>query len=124
MIQALPQLRDTTDTTTFDRSFTALPNTISIGFCGINTCDVWPHLLPHVACSAGAACHSQAVDTKAVNVMHMSSVLQAMGVSTRYGFGTFRVSFGRYTTVDDARHVARHMVQSVLKAMELPSIIG
>ena len=67
-----------------------LPNTLSIGFRGINATDLLTKLEDSVAASAGAACHSDQVT--------VSGVLQAMGVPFEYARGTLRFSVGRNTT--------------------------
>jgi cysteine desulfurase len=73
-----------------------LPNTLSISFPGRVAGDILA-LLPDVALSAGAACHSSGV--------HVSHVLSAMGIPVSVAVGTIRASVGRMTTVaeiDDA----------------------
>ncbi len=67
-----------------------LPNTLSIGFRGLNATDLLTKLEDSVAASAGAACHSDRVT--------VSGVLQAMGVPFEYARGTLRFSVGRNTT--------------------------
>ena len=70
-----------------------LPNTLSIGFRGLNAGDLLVEMADRVAASAGAACHSDQVT--------VSSVLQAMGVPFEYARGTLRFSVGRMTTPDE-----------------------
>ncbi len=69
-----------------------LPNTLSISFPGRVAGEILD-LLPDVALSAGAACHSEGV--------HISHVLSAMGVPNEFALGTLRISVGRMTTPDD-----------------------
>ncbi|CAM9215244.1 unnamed protein product, partial [Hapterophycus canaliculatus] len=67
-----------------------LPNTLSIGFPGIDARALLERLSETVAASAGSACHA--------GEAKMSGVLQAMGVDETTGFGTLRLSVGRHTT--------------------------
>ncbi len=69
-----------------------LPNTLSLGFPGIEA----PLLLAEmtgIAASAGAACHADQVD--------ISAVLTAMHVPYEYALGTVRFSVGRMTTLEE-----------------------
>ena len=69
-----------------------LPNTLSLGFPGIEA----PLLLDAmkgIAASAGAACHADQVD--------ISAVLSAMHVPYEYALGTVRFSVGRMTTREE-----------------------
>jgi len=66
-----------------------LPNTLSVGFPGLDATTILSET-EGVAASAGAACHSDSVD--------ISSVLSAMGVPLEYAIGTVRFSTGRMTT--------------------------
>jgi cysteine desulfurase len=70
-----------------------LPNTLSVGFAGLDVDDLLYELWDHVAASAGAACHSEGVT--------ISAVLQAMAVPLEYAMCTLRFSTGRTTTVDE-----------------------
>ena len=66
-----------------------LPNTVSISFPGIEANTIISEL-EQVACSPGAACHSDKV--------MMSHVLEAMHVPVEYAMGTIRFSTGYMTT--------------------------
>ena len=69
-----------------------LPNTLSLGFPGIEA----PLLLTEmtgIAASAGAACHADQVD--------ISAVLTAMHVPYEFALGTVRFSVGRMTTLEE-----------------------
>jgi len=70
-----------------------LPNTASVAFKGVQAVDLLGKLKASVAASAGSACHS--------GIVHMSSVLAAMGVSEEFAFGTIRFSTGLTTTQAD-----------------------
>lgn len=66
-----------------------LPNTLSIGFPGVDATRLLAEM-KGVAASAGAACHSDRTD--------VSAVLTAMGVPLNYAMGTIRFSLGRMTS--------------------------
>ena len=67
-----------------------LPNTLSLGFYKIEANTLLAQISDKVAASAGAACHSGAVN--------LSHVLEAMNVPVDYAMGTIRFSVGRGTT--------------------------
>jgi len=69
-----------------------LPNTLSLGFQGIEA-DTLLSEIDQVAASAGAACHSDSVE--------LSPVLTAMGVPREFAMGTVRFSTGRMTGEDE-----------------------
>jgi cysteine desulfurase len=74
-----------------------LPNTLSLGFRGVDASALLSRLEGLVAASAGAACHSEGVV--------LSHVLQAMQVPLEWARGTVRFSTGRMTTaaqIDEA----------------------
>jgi len=66
-----------------------LPNTLSVGFRGLEANTILAELTT-VAASPGAACHSEGED--------ISHVLQAMKVPREFAIGTIRFSVGRHTT--------------------------
>ena len=69
-----------------------LPNTLSVGFRGLEA-GRFLSRLESVAASAGAACHGHDV--------HVSHVLEAMGVPLEFAMGTVRFSVGRFTTREE-----------------------
>lgn len=75
-----------------------LPNTLSIGFPGIEA-NMLLSSVAGVAASAGAACHAGQVT--------VSGVLKAMQVPPGIAMGTIRLSTGRYTTEEEIRQAAR-----------------
>ena len=81
-----------------------LPNTLNVGFKNLDAAGILD-ALPHVAASAGAACHS-ADDAS-------SSVLGAMGIPTEYAMGAVRFSTGRGLTEGDIDRAARDVVAAV-----------
>jgi cysteine desulfurase len=69
-----------------------LPNTLSLGFPGIDA-NLLLGKMKDVAASAGAACHADQAD--------ISGVLAAMHVPREYAVGTIRFSVGRMTTQEE-----------------------
>jgi len=70
-----------------------LPNTLSVALPGVDASELANRLGDQVAASLGAACHGDAV--------HVSHVLEAMGVDAETAKSTIRLSVGRFTTVDE-----------------------
>jgi cysteine desulfurase len=70
-----------------------LPNTLSISFLGLAANRILDAIDAEVAASAGAACHSDAVE--------VSAVLEAMKVPLEWAQGTLRLTTGRMTTEAD-----------------------
>jgi cysteine desulfurase len=83
-----------------------LPNTLSIGFPGVTAAEIMA-AAPHVAVSAGAACHGSGAV--------VSHVLAAMGVDPEVARGTLRFSLGRMTTADDVARGADAVIEAVRK---------
>jgi len=81
-----------------------LPNTLSVGFAGIEASALLSEL-EGVAASAGAACHSDSVD--------ISQTLTAMGTPVEYAIGTVRFSTGRFTTEDEIDRAGRLISEAV-----------
>lgn len=81
-----------------------LPNTLSISFPGIEA-DTILSELEGVACSAGAACHSDQV--------RMSHVLEAMGVPVEQAMGTLRLSVGSMTTEAEIDSAAEQIFATI-----------
>jgi selenium donor protein len=75
-----------------------LPNTLSIGFPGIEASTLLSELT-EIAASAGAACHSDKVE--------ISATLSAMKVPVEYAMGTIRFSTGAALTVDEVEIAAK-----------------
>ncbi len=69
-----------------------LPNTLSLGFPGVDAARMLEEM-NGIAASAGAACHSDSGD--------ISGVLAAMKVPVKYALGTIRFSLGRMTTREE-----------------------
>ena len=86
-----------------------LTNTLYISFPGIEANLILDKLSDKIACSAGAACHSEGVS--------MSYVLQAMKVSPQIAMGTLRISTGILTTNEDAEKGANYITEIVKQLM-------
>ncbi len=69
-----------------------LPNTLSLGFRGVDA-GILLGEMKEVAASAGAACHGASVE--------ISKVLKAMAVPMEYARGTVRFSTGKSTTIGE-----------------------
>lgn len=82
-----------------------LPNTSSVSFKDLEAGAILSRL-PHIAASAGSACHSDQVV--------LSHVLEAMKVPSPYAMGTLRLSVGRATTGDEIDLAAN----AITKALE------
>ena len=81
-----------------------LPNTLSISFPGISAQEIMARA-EEVACSAGAACHSEGVS--------MSHVLSAMNVPSEIAMGTLRLSTGLFSSEEEVDRAARALVAAV-----------
>jgi len=84
-----------------------LPNTLNLSLAGIDGKTLLA-ATPQIAASTGSACH-EGIDTP-------SAVLTAMGLDTARTLGAIRLSVGRWTTPDQARHAADVLATSY-KAM-------
>ena len=91
-----------------------LTNTLYISFPGIEGNLILDKLSDKIACSAGAACHSEGV--------HMSHVLQAMKVSPQVAMGTLRISTGISTKEEEAEESAKNICEVVLQLMPKSNI--
>ncbi len=94
-----------------------LPNTLSVGFQGVDASALLAEIGGRVAASAGAACHAAGVE--------VSTVLQAMGVPLEFAMGTVRFSVGRGTTpalVDEAARAVAEAVQRMRPELPAPPV--
>jgi cysteine desulfurase len=82
-----------------------LPNTLSVSFKGLEANRILEEIGLEIAASAGAACHS--------DLVKISHVLLAMGISQHWAKGTIRFSTGKSTS-DAAIETA---VRVILKAL-------
>ncbi|MEI6874701.1 MAG: selenide, water dikinase SelD, partial [Spirochaetota bacterium] len=81
-----------------------LPNTLSLGFPGIEA-DTLLSELGGIAASAGAACHAESVE--------LSTTLKAMAVPLEYAMGTIRFSTGKFLSRADIERAAKEVVAAV-----------
>jgi cysteine desulfurase len=79
-----------------------LPNTLNVNFLGQVGADLLART-PELAASTGSACHEGQV--------HLSPVLQAMGISPAVGQGAVRLSVGRSTTGQEVDQAAAALVR-------------
>ena len=92
-----------------------LPNTCNIMFPSVESESLVIALdLQGLACSAGAACLSGAVDP--------SHVLAAIGLSPAEARGSIRLSLGRTTTDDDVNLALRVIPEAVARQREIASM--
>jgi len=105
LLKRLPQIRINGHPTE------RLPNTLSVSFPGIEANRIVSVLSDTVACSPGAACHSDKVS--------LSHVLEAMKVPVEYAMGTIRFSLGYATTDADIRH-AVEAIQNAIARLTVP----
>ncbi len=82
-----------------------LPNTLSVGFRGVEANTLLVTIADRVAASAGAACHAAGFD--------VSSVLQAMNVPLDYAMGTVRFSVGKMSTAAEIDRAVRVLVDAL-----------
>ena len=86
-----------------------LTNTLYISFPGIEANLILDKLSDKIACSAGAACHSEGVN--------MSHVVQAMKVNPQVAMGTLRISTGVLTTEKEAEEGGKYIAEIVEQLM-------
>jgi len=87
-----------------------LPNTLSIGFKGIDADILLNEIKDYVALSAGAACHS--------GTTQISHVLKAMNVPLELARGTIRFSVGRMTTEKEIDSVIKIISDAIKSKKE------
>lgn len=83
-----------------------LPNTLNVGFRGINGAELLAEL-PYLAASTGSACHA--------GVEAISPVLAAMGVERDSALGAVRFSLGRESKAEELKQIVSDLVR-VLQA--------
>jgi len=89
-----------------------LPNTLSVGFPGIEAASLLDALHDAVAASAGAACHAGETS--------ISAVLRAMRVPVELARGTVRFSTGRMTTARQVDEAVIAVTAAVMKLRKQP----
>jgi cysteine desulfurase len=78
-----------------------LPNTLNVNFVGHVGAELL-EAVPEIAASTGSACHEGQV--------HLSPVLEAMGLPPELGRGAVRLSVGRFTTAAEVDRAAGLLV--------------
>jgi cysteine desulfurase NifS/selenium donor protein len=81
-----------------------LPNTLSLGFRSVEANTLLSEL-SGIAASAGAACHTDDIET--------SSVLKAMNVPDEFAMGTIRFSTGKLTTQAEIEKTTEMVISAV-----------
>ena len=84
-----------------------LPNTLSVSFKNLEANRILEEIGLDIAASAGAACHSDAIE--------ISHVLQAMEVPVEWAKGTLRFTTGRMTTKEEIDKAVPIVVNAVKK---------
>lgn len=82
-----------------------LPHNLHVAVPGVPNAAVTAHLLPTVALSTGAACHSGAQEP--------SHVLRAMNLPEDVQEGALRIGLSRFTTRDEVEQAAGHIIEAV-----------
>jgi cysteine desulfurase len=85
-----------------------LPNTLSVSFPGVEANTILAEM-DQVACSAGAACHSDRVT--------ISHVLEAMRLPVETAMGTLRLTLGRMTTDEEVKRSLVLITETVRRLM-------
>ncbi len=88
-----------------------LPNIVNLSFDNVSADSLIIALRNEVAIASGSACNSGAVEA--------SHVLRAMGIEGERLYGAVRLSFGRYTTLDDIDFAAKRISEEVLRLQQL-----
>lgn len=85
----------------------ALPNIVNLSFENVSADALIIALRNDVAISSGSACNSGAIEA--------SHVLRAMGIEGERLYGAVRLSFGRYTTLEDMDFAAKRLTEEVTR---------
>jgi cysteine sulfinate desulfinase/cysteine desulfurase-like protein len=117
----------TTSSSTADDMIEQLPNTVSVAFKNLVGHEIVHNLANKVAISAGSACHSVDLSVSSASaptsLYTPSEVLQAIGISSEYGVGTIRISFGRYSTEEEAHQTATEIATTVTKMWQEKNLL-
>jgi cysteine desulfurase len=98
--------QDVEDIVIFGDADNRLPNTVAVGFGGIDGEALTIALdLRGICVSTGSACHSGAHEP--------SHVLKAMGIGLHHALGAIRFSFGRESKSDDPSIIAQAVADEV-----------
>jgi cysteine desulfurase len=88
-----------------------LPNIVNVSFENVSADALIIALRNDVAIASGSACNSGAIEA--------SHVLRAMGIEGERLYGAVRLSFGRYTTLDDMDFAAKRLREEVMRLQQL-----
>jgi len=88
-----------------------LPNIINVSFEQVGADSLMIALRNEVAIASGSACNSGAVEA--------SHVLRSMGIEGDRLYGAVRISFGRYTSVDEMIWAGQRIGEEVTRLREL-----
>eukprot|EP00928_Gymnodinium_smaydae_P070490 TRINITY_DN54316_c0_g1_i1.p1 TRINITY_DN54316_c0_g1~~TRINITY_DN54316_c0_g1_i1.p1 ORF type:complete len:790 (+),score=184.21 TRINITY_DN54316_c0_g1_i1:151-2370(+) len=86
-----------------------LPNTLNVSFLRVEANTLLSEIGDDVAASAGAACHSDEV--------HVSHVLEAMGLPEDWAMGTCRFTVGRSTSETEVDAAAKAIAAAAARLM-------
>jgi cysteine desulfurase len=82
----------------------SVSNILNVSFGGVDNAKLM-QALPHLAMSTGSACTSGSPEP--------SYVLRAMGISRELAASALRISFGRFTTLEEVQQAGRDIVEAV-----------
>lgn len=88
-----------------------LPNIINVSFENVSADSLIIALRDEVAIASGSACNSGAVEA--------SHVLRSMGIEGDRLYGAVRISFGRYTTLEEITWAGQRIGEEVMRLREL-----
>jgi len=88
-----------------------LPNIINVSFEHVSSDSLIIALRDDIAISSGSACNSGAVEA--------SHVLRSMGIEGDRLYGAVRISFGRYTSVEEIVQAGQRICQEVTRLRQL-----
>ncbi|MCK9609003.1 MAG: cysteine desulfurase [Methylomonas sp.] len=88
-----------------------LPNIINFSFEQVSADSLIIALRDEIAISSGSACNSGAVEA--------SHVLRSMGIEGDRLYGAVRISFGRYTSIEEIAWAGQRIVEEVTRLREL-----
>lgn len=89
----------------------AVPHIVNVSFDGVGADSLLIGLRDSVAISTGSACNSGAIEP--------SHVLRAMGIEGDRLYGAIRISFGRYTTINEIEQAGQSLCEAVIRLRKL-----
>jgi len=88
-----------------------LPNVINVSFEHVSADSLIIALRNEIAIASGSACNSGAVEA--------SHVLRSMGIEGDRLYGAVRISFGRYTSIEEIKWAGQRICEEVTRLREL-----